>query len=249
MIKFFRHIRQRMIKENRVSKYLLYAIGEIMLVVVGILIALQVSDWNEGRKYQKQEVKILNQLNDDLKANEIEINGLNDIQKTRLRMCDSILVYLNDRRAFDDSLKLYFEKVNGDGLFNCSNTTYKYIQSQGVNFLSNDTLRMKVTRMYERDFQNIFTREQITWQIMQESLQPAYDRLFKTSLATNQADNHYLVNMPKDMQALYGDEAFKNVLVRLRGALANRVKWVSQTLIELKQLIEEIDNETKRLSK
>lgn len=62
MIKFFRHIRQRMIKENpshakasvnkRVSKYLLYAIGEIVLVVIGILIALQINNWNEERKVE-----------------------------------------------------------------------------------------------------------------------------------------------------------------------------------------------------
>lgn len=50
MIKFFRKIRQKMIKENRVSKYLLYAIGEIVLVVIGILIAIQINDWNENRK-------------------------------------------------------------------------------------------------------------------------------------------------------------------------------------------------------
>jgi len=53
MIKFFRHIRQRMIKENRFSKYMLYAIGEIVLVVIGILLALQINDWNSARITQK----------------------------------------------------------------------------------------------------------------------------------------------------------------------------------------------------
>lgn len=62
MIKFFRHIRQRMIKENRVSKYLLYAIGEIALVMIGILLALQVNTWNEGRKQTTHEQKVLKEL-------------------------------------------------------------------------------------------------------------------------------------------------------------------------------------------
>jgi len=53
MIKFFRHIRQRMIKENRFSRYMLYAIGEIVLVVIGILLALQINDWNSARITQK----------------------------------------------------------------------------------------------------------------------------------------------------------------------------------------------------
>jgi sensor domain CHASE-containing protein len=53
MIKFFRQIRQNMVKENRTSKYLLYAIDEIILVVIGILIAI--SNWNENRKTKLQD--------------------------------------------------------------------------------------------------------------------------------------------------------------------------------------------------
>ncbi|MGB6037693.1 MAG: DUF6090 family protein [Cryomorphaceae bacterium] len=69
MIKFFRHIRQRMIKENRVSKYMLYAIGEIVLVVIGILIALQINNWNEDRKIRKSEQEILTNLKSELILN------------------------------------------------------------------------------------------------------------------------------------------------------------------------------------
>ncbi len=248
MLKVFQRIRRNLLSQNKFTNYFFYAIGEILLVVVGILIALQVSDWNEHRKFRNQEVKILKQLNSDLEANAFEIDGLNKIQINRLRMCDSILDYLRDRRAFDDSLKKYFEAINIDGLFNCSNTTYKYIQNQGVNFLSNDSLRIKVTQMYELDFQNIFSREELSWQIMHTDLRPAYDRLFKATLATNQKDDNYLVNTPKDMEALYGDEAFKNVVVRMRAILVIRVRWASQTLVELNQLIEEVDEEIKRLS-
>ncbi|MEJ2113692.1 MAG: DUF6090 family protein, partial [Flavobacteriaceae bacterium] len=52
MIKLFNKIRQRLLSENKFSKYLLYAIGEIILVVIGILIALQVNNWNNERKEQ-----------------------------------------------------------------------------------------------------------------------------------------------------------------------------------------------------
>ncbi len=52
MIKFFRHIRKRLLTENKFSKYLLYAIGEIVLVVIGILIALQINNWNEKENEQ-----------------------------------------------------------------------------------------------------------------------------------------------------------------------------------------------------
>ena len=54
MIKFFRKIRQRLLTENRLGKYLLYAIGEILLVVIGILIALSINNWNEERKNEEK---------------------------------------------------------------------------------------------------------------------------------------------------------------------------------------------------
>lgn len=68
MIKFFRQIRQQMIKENRVSKYLLYAIGEIILVMIGILLALQVNNYNEQRKDRAKEQVILRNLKEDYQA-------------------------------------------------------------------------------------------------------------------------------------------------------------------------------------
>ena len=75
MIKFFRKIRQKLLNENKFSKYLIYAIGEIILVVIGILIALAVNTQNEQRKEIKQEQIILKQLNDDYKANLVQLEN------------------------------------------------------------------------------------------------------------------------------------------------------------------------------
>ena len=71
MIKFFRNIRKAMINQNRASQYLFYAIGEIVLVVIGILIALQINNWNELRKGSIAEDKYVNNLIQDLK-NDLE---------------------------------------------------------------------------------------------------------------------------------------------------------------------------------
>jgi hypothetical protein len=62
MIKFFRKIRQKILTENKFSKYLLYAIGEIALVVIGILIALSSNNWNESRKTHLQDIEFLNNV-------------------------------------------------------------------------------------------------------------------------------------------------------------------------------------------
>lgn len=69
MIKFFRKIRQRLLSENKFSKYIFYAIGEIVLVVIGILIALQINDWNEDRKNNNTEQKMLNALQMEFESN------------------------------------------------------------------------------------------------------------------------------------------------------------------------------------
>ncbi|WP_445384082.1 hypothetical protein ACT6NV_08640 [Robiginitalea sp. IMCC44478] len=57
MLRFFRQIRQRLLTDNKFSKYLLYAVGEILLVVIGILIAMKVDDWNEERKDHLNELR------------------------------------------------------------------------------------------------------------------------------------------------------------------------------------------------
>ncbi len=62
MIKFFRKIRQRLLTENKFSKYLLYAFGEIVLIIIGIFFALQLQNWNETRKQEAQFKNTLEQL-------------------------------------------------------------------------------------------------------------------------------------------------------------------------------------------
>ena len=68
MIKFFRKIRQRLLTENKFNKYFLYAIGEIVLVVIGILIALQINNWNDNQKDQKQARTYLKGIIQDLRV-------------------------------------------------------------------------------------------------------------------------------------------------------------------------------------
>ena len=71
MITLFRRFRQRLLSENKFSKYLIYAIGEIILVVIGILIALQVNNWNQNRIDSKIEKQLLTELLENLEVNEL----------------------------------------------------------------------------------------------------------------------------------------------------------------------------------
>ena len=73
MLKFFRGIRQNFLSENKFSQYILYAIGEIVLVVIGILIALQINNWNELRKNEDNTVLMLRQLREENSSNISEL--------------------------------------------------------------------------------------------------------------------------------------------------------------------------------
>ena len=79
MIKFFRKIRQNLLSEGKTGKYFKYAIGEIILVVIGILIALQINNLNENRKNKEQEIVLLKGLSSDL---ELDIKQLENTQIT-----------------------------------------------------------------------------------------------------------------------------------------------------------------------
>ena len=67
MIKFFRKIRQNLLMENKTGKYLKYAVGEIVLVVIGILIALQISNLNQEKKDRDYEIKMLSEIEKGLR--------------------------------------------------------------------------------------------------------------------------------------------------------------------------------------
>ncbi len=91
MIKFFRKVRQRLLSENKFSKYVLYAIGEIILVVIGILIALSINNWNENRKDSIEEKAILESLSENLKLSKIQSELLINEEKRLKRDLIQIL--------------------------------------------------------------------------------------------------------------------------------------------------------------
>ena len=91
MINFFRKIRKQMADDNKPMKYLKYAIGEILLVMVGILLALQVNNWNEHRKTKKVEMVLISQLLEDAKADSVFFQSRIQYQKLRDTLFNNII--------------------------------------------------------------------------------------------------------------------------------------------------------------
>ena len=98
MIKFFRKIRHKILTENKVSKYLLYAIGEIVLVVIGILIALQINNSNEQRKLNKQEQYLLLQMQKEFKADSINLDRLAFLSGKKVREGKLLRKIITDKK-------------------------------------------------------------------------------------------------------------------------------------------------------
>ena len=94
MIKFFRKIRQKLLTENKFSKYLIYAIGEIVLVVIGILIALSINNWNENRKQKIITSEYIENLKSDIVQDTIGLNNLIQTGKDQVKIIENFKAYL-----------------------------------------------------------------------------------------------------------------------------------------------------------
>ena len=91
MLKFFRTIRQNLIDQNKTSKYFKYAIGEIVLVMVGILLALQVNNWNESRKEHILEKKIYSDLYNSLQTDSIQLVRILDLLNSSILAQETLI--------------------------------------------------------------------------------------------------------------------------------------------------------------
>lgn len=135
MIKFFRKIRQNLLTENKFSKYLLYAIGEIILVVIGILIALQINNWNEEKKNQKQVQLKMYSILADMREDALQIKSIiTDLERQNEASSHIIPIMESEKKTITDSLKfiLDFNSFTTTPIFSKRNNTWDVITSDGI---------------------------------------------------------------------------------------------------------------------
>ena len=152
MIKFFRKIRQRLLLENKYSKYLFYALGEIVLIVIGILIALQINNWNITNKTKILEIKTLKELRSDLIQNisDIDIN-LDRLEET-MHANELIIYHIENNLPYNDSLAFYFSKLYPYIVFSPIQTTYNNLKQTGMSLISSESLRANISDLYATQF-------------------------------------------------------------------------------------------------
>ena len=144
MITLFRKIRQKLLSQNRVTRYLVYALGEIFLVVIGILIALQVNNWNEGRKLKKQKAVLLENLQQDFEENLNRLDLIIGFLEDREAYARHILGLLDSLPVELDSIPTVFalERAGFVHYFNPTLPTYEEMKSSGtLSLISNKELK------------------------------------------------------------------------------------------------------------
>ena len=177
MIKFFRKIRQNLLMENKTGKYFKYAIGEIILVVIGILIALQINNWNEYKKERKSEKLILAEIRDNLEYDLNDFDSNITTLQNKTLSSTSLLQAFDSNIPYHDSLGYYFSYLNAYPHFSSKTNGYKLLQSKGLELITNNNVRNKITDLYEDRYQYILTfeKERIDYnKVLLESAMTSY---------------------------------------------------------------------------
>ena len=234
MIKFLKKIRFELINKNMNTKYFKYAIGEIVLVVIGILIALQINNWNEERKKTNFEQNILKELKSDFSYNKSELNK-NIIKATTLAQnSDSLLVLLNlpKEEVAQGKFYNYMRKLGGYSTFNPSNGALNSLISSGnLYIIKNDSLRLHLAR----------------WSGILEDVKEDEERLIDFG-DTNMEPIALEYLQPRSKSAnidpvLFQNLKFENIVRTIKGSANYNVENYNIIGIEITKILEQINQE------
>jgi hypothetical protein len=213
MIKLFRTIRQRMLQENRFSRYFLYAIGEIVLVVIGIVIALQLNNWNNEQQLKQVEIKYLKEIANNLRADSVDIRFNIDFNEVRRRAAEMVLKSLNEHSAYSDTMDQYFGNLLYTTRSVMNYSAYETLKSRGLEIISNDSLRMMITQLYSFSYHNVIDFEKQDDHALQYAvvIPAVIDRM----VIDPSVDKRMALSSgrPKDFTALKTDDLFKNAVL------------------------------------
>lgn len=151
MIPFFRNLRQRLFTEKNFSRYFFYALGEIILVVIGILIALQVNTWNENRKDLRITRSLLENLQEDVNEDLENLKSLKGLLEQRRKHAGFVLEALKHPGQIPDTTQLVIALTRTGWILNYTPTfaTYKEILNSGRLSLIQSTELKKALADYQ----------------------------------------------------------------------------------------------------
>jgi hypothetical protein len=179
MIKFFRRIRYNLMSENKTGKYFKYAIGEIILVVIGILIALSINNWNETRKTKITEHTYLKNIKADLELNLVSLNEFILSRQEAVKSSKIIVDYFNNPNSINlNTFNLHSTNVMIWFPFQQNDNTYQELINSGkLSIISNKAIKDHMQNM-QSSFKTISFVENEMQQDFESYL---YDPFFSTA--------------------------------------------------------------------
>ena len=236
MIKFFRNIRKTNLKEGKKINYLKYAIGEIVLVVIGILIALQINNWNENRKLHSEELNSLSEIKSNL---EITLkNFKNDTLKNSFSILQyrKIEDYIQEDLPYNTKLDRAFAELGYWSSPYPILTAYTTLKTKGLDIISNTSLRNNIIYMYEFELTLLSNDyDKAEWQLSQ-SVTPFILKYMRSKNSKQSA-------RPNDFESLKHMDEFSNILGRLIAQREHGLRLYKTTMVDIEHLIEQIDKE------
>ena len=239
-----------------------YAIGEIVLVVIGILIALSINNWNENSKLKIQEVGILHDFHESLQ-NDLHNLNLNMSLNERIKKSIPILLtHMEQDLPYQDSLKFHFANITSVWKFDLNESVFESLRSKDLNLISNKDLRQKVINVYGRlnsDAKDTYERY---FNAIDDASKNILNTRFETFWVSNyeswKIDNNSFGGIdpskvigemvPIDYEQLRLDQEFIYFLTSLQ----NRYNWLMEVWADglrlaIETLILDIENELKVL--
>lgn len=242
MIKFFRRIRYNLMEKNKTGKYLKYAVGEIVLVVIGILIALQINNWNENRKAKEKEVKLLIELKDDLLETKNDL--LTDIEKAQQILAATNTIYkaiIENQISDTNPFRLSTGYILDTAMLFPKLSAYEAIQSEGITIISNDNLRKRITDFYQLHLKRVAAAETYLEHLNNKVLKPYLNTISRFGNTCKDCTDLYELYANKDTQLnLYLIPNTDNKLVHILKEKFNVFVTLNQRYLELSRFIDEI---------
>ncbi len=252
MINLFRKNRKKLMDENKFSKYLFYTFGEIALIVVGIMLALYLDQLNNKSKIKSDEIEILKEIKSNLMSSKITFQRTIDAENMFLDSNLKILDYLDNRKPYEQSLDRSFGIYYWTISTNVISGGYNYLKSTGIDIISNNKLRQKISYIFENKFAALRFENEV-WsnnlqQIVSYPYHVAHFRSYYAKVEDGKGDKEIEHARPFNYSALLDDDQFKSINAEI---IVNR-RWnifnVQELIDESDKLIIEIAKEIEHLS-
>jgi hypothetical protein len=246
-----------MAADNNVIKYLRYAIGEILLVVIGILIALQVNNWNENRKEQKQEIQIYTELESELLQNKKEILNTITKQKKRIKSTQSLIYDIVKKEPYSSTIYNRFVTASDEFQIIPETSAYEGLKNIGLQILSNDSLRIRITNLYQLDFKHFdesgdknseYSIEGLLFPYQDKYLFADYNQTAKYAFKYSDSITVQRLKI-KDYDKFLADNELLKVLQLTLYDRSNKIDFETETVIKIEETIKRIKKELDKLNK